>query len=107
MHITRAGRIAHSPHALNHALRGMTVVLGAEAPHVRIVRLAVAGPVPVRVPERAHELLLNRVWGLDAAADYNNVEVYISFLRQKLHALGSCAAIRTIRLAGYQLEATP
>ena len=53
------------------------------------------------------ELLLNRVWGLDAAADYNNVEVYISFLRQKLHALGSCAAIRTIRLAGYQLEATP
>ncbi len=53
------------------------------------------------------ELLLNRVWGLDAAADYNNVEVYISFLRQKLHALRSCAAIRTIRLAGYQLEATP
>ena len=53
------------------------------------------------------ELLLNRFWGLDAAADYNNVEVYISFLRQKLHALGSCAAIRTIRLAGYQLEATP
>ena len=53
------------------------------------------------------ELLLNRVWRLDAAADYNNVEVYISFLRQKLHALGSCAAIRTIRLAGYQLEATP
>ena len=53
------------------------------------------------------ELLLNRVWGLDVAADYNNVEVYISFLRQKLHALGSCAAIRTIRLAGYQLEATP
>ena len=53
------------------------------------------------------ELLLNRVWGLDAAADYNNVEVYISFLRQKLHALGSCAAIRAIRLAGYQLEATP
>ena len=53
------------------------------------------------------ELLLNRVWGPDAAADYNNVEVYISFLRQKLHALGSCAAIRTIRLAGYQLEATP
>lgn len=50
------------------------------------------------------ELLLSRVWGLDSAADYNNVEVYISFLRQKLHALGSAVSIRTIRMAGYRLE---
>ena len=44
------------------------------------------------------------VTGLDSAADYNNVEVYISFLRQKLHALGSAVSIRTIRMAGYRLE---
>ena len=50
------------------------------------------------------ELLLSRVWGLDSAADYNNVEVYISFLRQKLHALGTAVHIRPSRMAGYRLE---
>ena len=49
------------------------------------------------------ELLLSRVWGLDSAADYNNVGVYLSFLRQKLHALGTAVHIRTSRMAGYRL----
>ena len=50
------------------------------------------------------DLLLNKVWGLDAEADYNNVEVYISFLRQKLNALGTNVQIRTNRGVGYSLE---
>ena len=50
------------------------------------------------------DLLLNKVWGLDAEADYNNVEVYISFLRQKLHALGTSVQIKTNRGVGYSLE---
>ncbi|MBQ7839553.1 MAG: response regulator transcription factor [Lachnospiraceae bacterium] len=50
------------------------------------------------------DLLLSKVWGLDAEADYNNLEVYISFLRQKLNNLGTKTCIRTNRGVGYSLE---
>lgn len=49
-------------------------------------------------------LIISKIWGLDAEADYNNVEVYVSFLRQKLQALDADAVIRTSRGAGYVLE---
>lgn len=49
-------------------------------------------------------LIISKIWGLDADADYNNVEVYVSFLRQKLQALNSRAVLRTNRGAGYSLE---
>lgn len=52
------------------------------------------------------DLLLSKVWGLDADTDYNNVEVYISFLRQKLHALDTRVSIRTNRGIGYSLESS-
>lgn len=52
------------------------------------------------------DLLLNKVWGLDTEADYNNVEVYISFLRQKLNTLGTKVQIKTNRGIGYSLEET-
>ncbi|MDO4331379.1 MAG: response regulator transcription factor [Eubacteriales bacterium] len=52
------------------------------------------------------ELLLTKIWGLDTDTDYNNVEVYISFLRQKLHALGTRVSIKTSRGVGYSLEIT-
>lgn len=51
------------------------------------------------------ELILNKIWGLDADVDYNNVEVYVSFLRQKLLALHTCVSIKTSRGIGYSLEA--
>ena len=50
------------------------------------------------------EQLLLKVWGYDSAAEDNNVEVYISFLRRKLARLHSPVKIRTIRMAGYCLE---
>lgn len=50
------------------------------------------------------DLLLSKIWGLDADTDYNNVEVYISFLRQKLNALKTRVSIRTSRGVGYSLE---
>ena len=49
-------------------------------------------------------LLCEKVWGLLSDAEYNNVEVYISFLRKKLRALHSAVQIRSIRNAGYYLE---
>ena len=49
-------------------------------------------------------LLCEKVWGLLSEAEYNNVEVYISFLRKKLRALHSGVQIKSIRNAGYYLE---
>ena len=49
-------------------------------------------------------LLCEKVWGLLSEAEYNNVEVYISFLRRKLRALHSKVQIRSMRNAGYYLE---
>ena len=49
-------------------------------------------------------LLIEKIWGLDSDAEYNNIEVYISFLRQKIAFLGTSTQIRTIRGVGYQLE---
>ncbi|MGN1250081.1 MAG: helix-turn-helix domain-containing protein, partial [Candidatus Spyradocola sp.] len=45
-----------------------------------------------------------RVWGAESGAEDNNVEAYISFLRKKLHYLGSAVGIGTLRKVGYRLE---
>ncbi len=50
------------------------------------------------------EDLLLKVWGFDSDAEYNNVEVYISFLRKKLSGIHSGVTIKTVRGIGYKLE---
>ncbi len=50
------------------------------------------------------ETLLLSVWGYDSNAEDNNVEVYISFLRKKLHHIKSSVSIKTLRMIGYRLE---
>ena len=50
------------------------------------------------------EQLILKVWGYDSAAEDNNVEVYISFLRRKLTHLHSRVRIKTLRMVGYCLE---
>ncbi|MDF2522011.1 MAG: response regulator transcription factor [Clostridia bacterium] len=50
------------------------------------------------------ELIIEKLWGFDSEAEYNNVEVYISFLRKKLAFLKSCVVINTVRGVGYVLE---
>ena len=51
------------------------------------------------------DTLISKVWGDDSDAEDNNVEAYISFLRKKIHFLGSRVQITTIRKVGYRLEA--
>ncbi len=48
--------------------------------------------------------LITKLWGFDSDVEYNNIEVYISFLRKKLTFINSSAKITTIRRAGYKLE---
>lgn len=50
------------------------------------------------------ETLANKIWGYNSEAEYNNVEVYISFLRKKFKLLKSNVKIKTIRGIGYKLE---
>jgi DNA-binding response OmpR family regulator len=50
------------------------------------------------------ETLANKIWGYNSEAEYNNVEVYISFLRKKLKLLKSNVKIKAIRGIGYKLE---
>lgn len=50
------------------------------------------------------ELILSRIWGFNSNAVENHVEVYIGFLRKKLHAIGSDVSIENIRRLGYHLQ---
>lgn len=45
-----------------------------------------------------------RVWGYDSEAEYNNVEVYLSFTRKKLGFVGAKTEIKAVRGVGYELR---
>ncbi len=46
----------------------------------------------------------DKIWGYDSDAEYNNVEVYVSFLRKKLRSLDSKLKIVSVRDVGYYLD---
>lgn len=50
------------------------------------------------------EMLANKIWGINSETEYNNVEVYVSFLRKKLKLLKSKVKIKAVRGIGYKLE---
>ncbi len=50
------------------------------------------------------ENLATRIWGYEDEAEYNKVEVYISFTRKKLGFLGSTTEIKAVRGLGYELK---
>lgn len=52
----------------------------------------------------SRETLANKIWGYDSDTEYNNVEVYVSFLRKKLKLLNSQVKIKAVRGIGYKME---
>ena len=50
------------------------------------------------------ERFVEKIWGFDNEAEYNTIEVYISFVRKKLAAVGSDIQIKAVRNVGYCLE---
>lgn len=50
------------------------------------------------------EQITEKLWGFNSEMEYNNVEVYISFLRKKLAHLEADIKIKTIRGLGYSME---
>ena len=50
------------------------------------------------------EQLAVKIWGFENEAEYNNVEVYMSFTRKKLTFVGSTVEIKAVRGLGYELR---
>ena len=50
------------------------------------------------------EQLALKIWGFENEAEYNNVEVYMSFTRKKLAFVGSNVEIKAVRGLGYELR---
>ena len=77
---------------------GAAVKLGAK--EYQLMELFLRNPGQILGKETIHE----RVWGLESDAEYNNLEVYVSFLRKKLGFLGADIKIKVTRGVGYSLE---
>lgn len=52
----------------------------------------------------SREQLALKIWGYNNEAEYNNVEVYISFTRKKIAFVGSEVTIKAVRGLGYELQ---
>ena len=50
------------------------------------------------------EQLAVKIWGFENEAEYNNVEVYMSFTRKKLSFIGAKTKIKAVRGIGYELR---
>ena len=50
------------------------------------------------------EQLAVKIWGYESDAEYNNVEVYMSFTRKKLAFVGAKTEIKAVRGVGYELR---
>ncbi len=50
------------------------------------------------------EQLAVKIWGYESDAEYNNVEVYMSFTRKKLAFVGAKTEIKAVRGLGYELR---
>lgn len=77
---------------------GDSVIVGRKEFQMLEMLIANAGQIVTK------EMFVKKVWGNDDDSEYNNVEVYISFLRKKLTMLHSHVNIRTKRGVGYCLE---
>lgn len=49
------------------------------------------------------ERLIEKIWGYDSDAEYNTIEVYVSFIRRKLTAIDCSVEIKSVRGVGYTI----
>ncbi len=52
----------------------------------------------------SRESIAEKIWGYESDAEYNNVEVYITFIRRKLKLIDSNVNVKAVRGLGYKLE---
>jgi len=66
----------------------------------QIMELLISNPRQILPKER----IIEKIWGYESDVEYNNIEVYISFLRKKLAVISAPVQIKTARGIGYSLE---
>ena len=84
--------------SLENPLTGETVRLSEKEYRILEYFLRNRGRILTR------EQLAERIWGLESDAEYNKVEVYLTFTRKKLAFVGSRAEIKAVRGIGYELR---
>lgn len=96
------GDIALRPLALELvcADSGQCVRLSEKEYRILECLIANAGQILTR------DQLAVKVWGYESDAEYNNVEVYMSFTRRKLAFVGAKTEIKAVRGIGYELRYT-
>lgn len=77
---------------------GQSVRLGEKEYRILEYLIANGGQILTR------EQLALKIWGFDSDAEYNNVEVYMSFTRKKLAFVGAKTEIKAVRGIGYELR---
>ena len=77
---------------------GQSVRLGEKEYHILEYLIANQGRVLTR------EQLAVKIWGYESDAEYNNVEVNMSFTRRKLTFIGAKTEIKAVRGIGYELR---
>ena len=77
---------------------GQSVRLGEKELRILEYMLSNQGQIMTR------EQLAMKIWGFENEAEYNNVEVYMSFTRKKLVFVGSKVEIKAVRGLGYELR---
>ena len=84
--------------SLSCTTTGQIVRLGEKELRIMEYMIANQGQILSR------EQLAVKIWGFESDAEYNNVEVYMSFTRKKLLFIGSRTEIKAIRGIGYELR---
>lgn len=77
---------------------GQSVRLGEKEYRILEYLIANRGQILTR------EQLAVKIWGFESDAEYNNVEVYMSFTRRKLDYIGAKTEIKAVRGIGYELR---
>jgi len=77
---------------------GQSVRLGEK--ELRILEYLIANQGQVL----SREQIALKIWGYESEAEYNNVEVYMSFARKKLAYVESRCEIKALRGIGYELR---
>ena len=83
-----------------HELCGQGGALKLAAKEYQIMEMLLQNSSQIIPKER----FVEKIWGFESEAEYNSIEVYISFVRKKLAAIGSNVQIKAVRNVGYCLE---
>ena len=83
---------------LSCTANGQSVRLGEKEYRILEYLIANRGRILTR------EQVAVKVWGMESDAEYNNVEVYLSFTRKKLAFVQAKTEIKAVRGVGYELR---